>query len=277
FNFANKDVLGSTIAVVPYIEPLIGVRNRLYGSIKAQLGLAYLSQLYDAEENPSNLFFSFPMSFFLGIEGNLYYKLDPYWQLVASANYNHISNGGIQEPNKGMNFPTFSVGAMKSFTSFSYPNYPKQGFNKSQRQTQVTVSAVLSSKNTPEEDGFSSELRPIYGAAIQWRYQLGALSHLKLGTEALFNGHTQTMAERRGESGNYWELAALAGHELVVGKIGFSQQLGIYLHKDFRETDLLYQRYGLSYRLSERLKMAGTLKAHRHIADILDFRLGYIF
>ena len=30
--------------------------------------------------------------------------------LTASGNYNHISNGGLKQPNKGINYPTLALG-----------------------------------------------------------------------------------------------------------------------------------------------------------------------
>ena len=72
-------------------------------------------------------------------------------------------------------------------------------------------------------------------------------------------------------------LAVNVGNEFLFGRFNFYQQLGIYLYAPYERVDAVYQRYGLSYRVIDNLIFGINIKAHRHIADFMDFRLGYMF
>ena len=103
-HFDNPAVLGQSVAVVPYVEPLILPWRRLYGSFQLGLGAAYVSKVYDESTNPTNLFFSLPLNFWVLLNTHVYFKINKRWQSSCGFNYNHISNGGMKNPNKGMNF-----------------------------------------------------------------------------------------------------------------------------------------------------------------------------
>ncbi|NRA92289.1 MAG: acyloxyacyl hydrolase, partial [Psychroserpens sp.] len=60
-----------------------------------------------------------------------------------------------------------------------------------------------------------------------------------------------------------------------LGRVTFSQQIGVYYYNDYRITDDIYQRYGLNYNFSRHIFAGFNLKAHRHVADFFDFRIGY--
>jgi hypothetical protein len=117
FNFDNPAVLGTASPLFRYVEPLIRPWGRLYGSVQLGLGAAYVSKVYDEKSNPTNLFFSLPVSFWAMLNANVYFKVKT-WQATSSFNYNHISNGGMKSPNKGMNFPTFNLGLQYAFNPF---------------------------------------------------------------------------------------------------------------------------------------------------------------
>jgi len=74
------------------------------------MGLSYLDNVYDERSNPENLFFSSEISGILLLNLTYNYLIKEQYQLNFSINYNHISNAGLKMPNKGMNFPTVSLG-----------------------------------------------------------------------------------------------------------------------------------------------------------------------
>ena len=67
------------------------------------------------------------------------------------------------------------------------------------------------------------------------------------------------------------------GHEFLLGKFLFSQQIGYYLFKKHVPSDNWYHRWGLVYRFNQKINFGINLKVHRHIADFIDFRIGYSF
>lgn len=278
FNFDNPAVLGHCVAVVPYVEPLIRPWGRLYGSFQLGLGAAYLSKVYDEESNPTNLFFSLPVSFWAMVNADVYYKIDKKWQASGGFNYNHISNGGMKSPNKGMNFPTFNLGFQYAFQAASIQKPAKNHDWKSHSRNFSYLLLSGSVKNVPAEPAYPT-IEPSLLLGAQWMYgrRVGRLSGLSAGIELVYDGYDRELLDRLGDPTSTWKGGILLGHELLVGRVRFTIHLGPYFYNPSRTTDALYQRYGLYYRFGEHILVGSTLKAHRHVADVFDLRVGWIW
>jgi len=88
--------------------------------------------------------------------------------------------------------------------------------------------------------------------------------HSKIPTESESN-----------KSDSLFRQISLGGNEFLMDKFIFSQAVGVYLRKPTRDTENIYHRWGLYYRAFNNGLVCVNLKAHRHVADILDFRIGY--
>ena len=278
FNFDNPKTLGSAITSSAYFEPLIANRKRLFFGVRGTFGLAYLSQVFDADRNPDNLFFSMPISFLLGVSLNTYYKINPHITFQLSMNYNHISNGGFKQPNKGMNFPTLSFGVVYSPKPFAIPDrtsFVKPPVNK-HFYKQVWVLASLKTVSAP--DSLPNQSTFIYGISASVGKQISRYNIFHLGFEAIADGFAQETIRREGLNKDYHQIGLLFGHELMLGKFIFSQQIAWNAYSPFRSVPSdFYQRYMLAYRIGKNLTLGATLKAYKHVADIFDVRLGYVF
>jgi len=152
FNFDNPSVLGNAYWLTPYIEPMLGAHRKLFFSFRLGAGLAYLDNVYHPIRNPNNLFYSLPVSFSLLANTALNVRATSRFLLRLLANYHHLSNGGMQLPNKGINFSTFSVGI--DYTPF-------QDFTPKQRQA---FNLNTMPKNEYWLYMFVTALNPTYGA-----------------------------------------------------------------------------------------------------------------
>ena len=110
YNYSNPAQLGNSYNLILFVEPKLGFRKKVNMSLRTGLGATYLDQVYDPVNNPDNLFYSSPLSFILQLQLKLNYEINKRNIIYLLASYNHISNGAIQKPNKGMNFPTFGLG-----------------------------------------------------------------------------------------------------------------------------------------------------------------------
>ncbi len=278
FNFDNPEVLGHSIAFVPFVEPLIRPWGRLYGSVQLGLGAAYVSKVYDKTNNPTNLFFSLPVSFWAMLNTNVYYKVKKHWQLTSSFNYNHISNGGMKSPNKGMNFPTFNLGLQYAFQSIEMKKPEKNADWKTQPKNFCYLLAAGSLKNVPAQVGFPTiEPGIIYGAQGMLGRRLGRMSALSAGIEFVHDGYDRILLDRLSDKTSAWKGGFLFGHELLVGKVRFTTHFGPYFYNPSRTTDAIYQRYGLFYRFGRHVLVGSTLKTHRHVAEVFELRVGWIW
>jgi hypothetical protein len=282
-HFDNPAVLGHSFALVPYVEPLFWPWKRLHAGLQFGLGAAYVSKVYDAQTNPSNLFFSLPVSLWAMFNARVYYDLHPHWQLALGFNHNHISNGGMKNPNKGMNFPTFNAGLHHNLAPLRLQRPAKDRSWREQPRNYRYVMAVGSVKNLNATVEFP-ETTPtlLYGAQAMFGRRIGRMSNLSVGMEWLFDGYAQALDGRAGLRRSPWKGAFMIGHELSVGRVRFHVHLCPYIFNPAGSDmdpldDPLYQRYGLYYRFGRHLLVGSSLKTHRHVADVADVRVGWIW
>ena len=69
----------------------------------------------------------------------------------------------------------------------------------------------------------------------------------------------------------------LIGHEFLLGRFTFSQKIGPYIYNIGKYNDPVYQRYGLNFYITENFFTGIHVKAHRHVADFMEIKLGWTF
>jgi len=274
WNWDSPDVLGSGIVAMGYVEPYFLTHKRTNLFLRMDLGGTYLTSPYDEETNPNNLSYSTYVSFALSVGMGVNYRVTDELNLRLAARYNHISNGGIRVPNKGLNFPTLSLGVNKSLTPIDFPTLSKVGQRKApEDKTRVTLIHLSgwSNASVGNKDKFY-----VFGLVANYSRWVVSRSALTLGTEFVADYSKREQIRVSGSDDAFQQAALLVGHEFWLGKVTFSQQLGIYYFNQYEANDDLYQRYGLTYTFYKNLFGGFNLKAHRHVADFFDFRIGVI-
>ncbi len=193
--------------------------------------------------------------------------------LSITANYNHFSNGGIKEPNGGINWPTISLGIDRYFKKPKFVSRKKENWRElSPPATRLDINFFVAIKQLELE-----EYAPLPGIEAKGSRQVGRINALSLGIEWLYDSHANHIIKKEFKETDCNKVSIAFGHEFLLGKFIFSQQLGVYIYKPYRTGDDLYQRYGLVYRITEWLSFGINLKAHRNKANFLDFRIGMSF
>jgi hypothetical protein len=278
-DFGNAQVLGHSYAPYVFIEPVLGADKRLNSSIRFGIGPAFMDKVYDEVTNPENLCYSSLLSFIVLLNASVNYRITKQWSLSLSGYYNHISNGGIKNPNKGINFPTLSLGIDYNLRDLTFYNYTKSD-TTSVRPDKWSFD--ITGFCTGKTDIKGEQHFAVYGITGSARRIVARLSALSMAVEGTADNADKMEIRRKDMTKNgkwidHKYLAVLAGHDLLIGRFIFSLQLGMYLYSPFKRRDLLYQRYGLTFHLNDWLFLGTSLKAHRHVADFLDFRAGISF
>ncbi len=271
----DSDILGQGFLGIGFLEPYFRTHKPLNLIFRMGLGVAYQTKPFDQNTNPNNFSYSTNLSFALNVGLGMNYKINETLNLRMLAKFNHTSNGGVKEPNKGINFPSLSIGLNKSFKPYSYPNYDRISTRNPPPLKKYLSLTHFSGWN--DTDVGDNDMFYVFGLAAKYSRWIGGRSALSVGTELIldYKRREQIRLEDSGE--DFTQAALLVGHEFWLGKVIFSQQLGIYYYNDYRVTDDVYQRYALTYNFSDRLFGGVGLKAHRHVADFLDLRIGYKF
>jgi len=276
FYYDNPVVLGNGVATVYYIEPFFGAHKKLCFSFRAGAGITILTKPYDEESNPDNMSYSTYLNSFLLVNLTLNYRLNEKYSINASACYNHTSNGGIQVPNKGINFPSASIGVDYTLNPSEFKNRDKTKFSDIEvRKNRFDIGLLGTVKSYKHGEPIE---HVIWGGAVNYSRQVGRISSLVGGAEWMVNGVIKEKIARDSiPDANPYRGGILAGHEFLMGRYNFSIQMGLYFYRGYADYEIVYQRYKLTYRITRNIYAGISVKAHRHIADYLDFRVGYYF
>jgi len=273
FDYDNI-ILGKSAHLVTYIEPYWGYGRRISASLKGMSGLAFLSNPYSSIKNPTNQSYSLPLAVYVSLGLGFHARVTKKLNVNMYANYNHISNGGIKDPNKGINWPTMSIGFDYIMQSVVLPPRTKHTYDKSSALKTWEIIPFWSSRTLVAGE---KKRWHIFGIAGLYTKQVAHISALTFGAEVWHDYSLQERLNRDTTNGaSATRLGGLAGHVFLMGKISLSQQLGVYILNPSNYFPLLYQRYGLQFKLNRNWSIGTNVLVHGHVANFLDFRLAHV-
>lgn len=276
FNFQNSN-LGSSYNLVLFAEPLLTLKEPFYYSLRVGTGFSYVSQVFDEQTNPQNTFFSSHLSFIMLVGLKFNYRVSDYYTVYTNVSYNHISNGGSKQPNKGMNFPTVGIGVSYNPQQYQLERGATNQELKGTLRPYFRLFGTLPEVGGQVEEDVN-ERRLLLGLSGGVLYHLTHTNAFNLGLELVNNQAYKARFDREGSNENHRTLGIVVGHNFVFGRLMFNQQLGWYAYKDHSAVDTsIFQRYELLYSLTKNLQLGTSLKSHGHVAENLDIRIGYLF
>jgi hypothetical protein len=272
FDFDNA-VLGKAASIFYNFEPQFKLTKKSKLLFDAFGGLSFLSNPYNANSNPSNRSYSLPVSIYVGLGVGVQYAITKQFQLSLVGNYLHISNGGIKDPNKGINWPTANIRLTYNPTNNELPNFTKKNASYL-KQKRLDIGTFVSSKTIAigEKERFL-----IYGVNVNYSHQIGRINALTLGNELIIDNALKENLKRAGINKSNLRNGFTIGHEFLLGNFIFSQQLGYYLFNESTYFSNVYHRWGLLYKTKSNLNMGINLLAHAQVANFIDFRVVYSF
>ena len=270
WDYDNPDVLGQGVTGLFYIEPVFNTNGWVNYSVRMGMGLSYQNKPYDPVDNPNNLSYSTYVAFPLQLGGSAHFRVQPRWLLHTTLVYNHFSNGGVKQPNKGINWPSVGVGMSYYLQDFEFKQRAAIDWrNNGPPQKRLDFTLFLSYEE-PRENLFL--FSP--GLEIKWSRQFARLNAYTLGGEVMYDNGSGYVLDQLEDDATPVKAGLAIGHEFLLGKFLFSQQFGAYLSNPNTEHPAVYQRYGLVFRIDQRFCTGISLKAHGHVANFLDARVG---
>lgn len=274
YNFDNA-LLGNGVVLAYTLAPhfLITKHASLFPSIS--VGGAVLSNPYSTTQNPGNKLYSLPISAYLALGGGFYFQFSSHWGFNTSVEFSHISNGGWKDPNNGLNWPQLNIGVEYSPKESSLKKL-KREINKGEPfktlRGDITVFGLIRSGLLQ-----NSEInKPTLGIDLLLSKQIARIHAWTVGVELYQDQLVQKLLAANNISSNGIRSGALVGHEFLLNRFIFSQQLGVYLAGRYG-AELLYHRWGLQYSLTTRFRVGVNLRAYKSVAEFTDLRLSYSF
>lgn len=268
-NFDQPDTLGHGFNLNFYVEPQFNPASKVFFSFRPEIGIVYLNRPFDPVENPLNQFYSSAISFWISLTAAVNFNVTDRSIVSLTADYSHISNGGMKDPNKGINFPMLGLKYQYALKATEYPVFSGvQELATPDPYWQVSIAG--SSQNAG-----SDTRHPLIGMHVIYAKPLNSKSLFTLGTEYISDFSLQEDRAHTADGEPIHRAALMLGHNLIIGRFNFQIELGTYFLSPIKAKDPVYQRFSLGYQLSDRFVAGVSLKAHRHVADYADFRLGY--
>ncbi len=276
YDFDNA-VLGRGVNASYFLEPTYKLTQKSFLSFKGAAGLSYLTNPHHETSNPANQSYSTYLNGYLLLGIGAWFRLSEHWWLNPSVNYQHISNGGLRKPNKGINWPTAGVAFSYQPKTRAYNTHPRSTekyWAEDSPRWDITLFGIA--RKGYDTEG-NRKRYPMAGVALQGAKQVGRISNLTLATEVYRDKELRSRLDSDSEEGSEVKAGVMAGHEFILGKFLFSQQLGVYVFDQTPYFDRLYHRWGLQYRAGQNLGFGFNLLAHRQVAEFIDLRVTYSF
>lgn len=247
-------------------------RNRLLG-LKMGLGLAYIEECFDLDENFYNSAIGSHTNVALGL--NLYGRitLSQNWLLKPGIGIHHFSNGALTLPNTGVNIAMIKLLFTYSPTGFAIPQRIEKPFDKTKLEILTGTSfgvkqiAPIGSKRFGVANLFGIVQKRInekstFGAELGLNYN-ASLEHRDVeGVKASNNS-----------ADNY--RAYLAGlYQLNFDPLAIRFELGTYLFPRFEADGMIFFRYHVVYNFDRWQAFVG-LKSHYAKADNGELGIAY--
>jgi len=275
-DFGNRQELGSAFAVYPYIEPFIGAGCRLSLAVRFGTGFSYQTTVYDSITNPRNLFFGSHYAFIAMLGTSLNLKLNENTTCRLTFNYNHISNGGTNMPNLGINYPLFGLGLDYIIKPYDFEEREKnRDIVLNPDKNRFDIALFFSGRESKQFDSWFG----VYGIWGGYSRMIGRVSAFYTGAELVCDHLIKKIVWQDYIDGvidevpDHKRFSILVGHELVLGSFLFSQYAGFYLYAPVKAPNPWYQRYALLYRIAPSTWIGVNAKSHYQVIDFIDLRL----
>ncbi len=257
--------LGEAVSTLFFVEPELAITSVANLSLRAGMGISYLSNPFDAEKNPLNLTYSTHISFPLMIGLVASRPLGDSWGLSFSATFQHLSNGGTSQPNLGINYGALGLGIRKTLDRQPLlPPAPIAPFNRDEGLRGFRVGMMTGLKE-PEDGPSHYGVLALFGDYMQ---QFGRINGWTLGGMAELDN-----SRRVSEGLDRSRYSVTAGHRFLLGRFDFGQTAGFYLWSGHVTKEPWYQYYTIDYRAWQQLSFGVGLKAHGKVAEFLGIRL----
>lgn len=278
FGYQNYDnqILGHGLHLAYFIQYHFIQRARISPTIRATGGISYNSNPFHQHKNPSNNSYSLPINFSIQLAPTIDFRISDHVSLDIFYSFNHISNGGIRVPNKGINWNAIgaSIYYIPNFTPFTNRSSDfKQQSDSKKWYLRLEIHGSGHSKDVDMKNQFY----PVIGAEVIGGYKISNLNGLLAGFDWDFDYGRKEYAHQSNLNKTAHRIGHSVGHEFFLGDFRFSQKIGIYLLDELNLNDLIYHKWGISYLLKKKVLFGIELRAHRHIAEFIIGKVGYQF
>ncbi len=280
----NSRDLGMAHAVFPFISFPLYKDNKQEVNFRLGAGAAYLTKKFDRLTNYKYIAIGSHVNAAINLMAEYRWKPSPHIQLSAGIQLMHFSNGSLKTPNYGMNIPAVSAGvAFRLNKEQPYilrrprPDLTMYEFD-GQKHLEVKIGTIYARKQTGDIDGQKFNIYAGFVSVMKSldpKHKVGLCFDLSWdGSDALLVNRSNTEPYRPRQ---LTKPGIAAGYELVLSRLSFGLNAGLYLGGKDKSEGIVYYKFGVQYLIHENIFANLTLKTHYARADYFGLGLGYRF
>lgn len=275
YDYGMPEELGKAYSLTGYIDNVLFKREKSSFHINLGTGVVYSSRYYKPVENELNIAIGSPVAF--ALRGTLRYEVRVQNQFFLNFNlaFRHFSNGGLNKPNNGMNFPLLGLGIryqQNELVPFYNNCLNAEPYKKGLR---FNLKVATGRKEVLLID----KKHPVYSIVFYASKKITPINAVLLGADGIWDSSIKNeyidvgLSPPEGDI-DHRRVGLTLGHELYIGDVSFVFQLGKYLYEPHHLFRSFYQRYGLLYYLTENISANAMLVVHTRSADFIEFGVG---
>ncbi len=273
-SLGNSEFLGKLYGFYPFADfPIL--KSRFYSEVRFGLGVAYLTEIFDLEENFRNTAIGRHFNALIVLGLNAGYRVSEDVRFGVGVSFIHFSNGGTRMPNYGINLPAVNASIVQRFSS-SRP--VKSEMLDSDIRTHWVLRAQFSCG--------SKEIFPIDGpsyfiatGSIQGFYKIWRGGMLGVSFDLGYDASDKELLNRKQiypkNEFSIFKPGLSLGYALLLGDLSLSLHAGTYLYEPEKSDGTFYDQLMLNYKIWKGLHANLILKTHFAKADFVGLGFGY--
>lgn len=274
--------IGRAFAIIPNISfnCLKGERHQI--NFKLGVGISYLTQTYDAVDNPKNTFIGSHFNAAINIAVDYSYMITKRFGASAFLGFTHFSNGSSRTPNNGINIVHGGIG-LKGFINEPKQRIAKQPFDNQQynswekKNISFTFAFSYSQKDIDEYLGYGKSWS-VYNIQVNAMKRLTEMSKIGVGIDLVYDMTDKEVLRQKGIGFTGIEIlkpGVNAAYELTFGSTSFIFNLGYHIAGKELCEGRAYQKLGITQNIWKGVFATISLTTHYAWADYIGFGIGY--
>ena len=276
-SLSNPQILGNANTLFTFISaPILETKNLKF-SYKSSAGVAYLSKKFDLYNKNYNIAIGTNINAYLNL--NLDFDIRVFDKVHALFGFGifHYSNGGLQQPNRGLNNIYLQTGILyKLNKEESIPKIDSLPKIKKYNLFSIIYAIGFKGLEPAREKKYM-----VSSFSLNAERQIGHKSRIGIGLDLFKDNSRQEYLKIEGiENPGTTDLFYAGSHlsyDLVFGKTSFTIQMGVYAWQKAKHFQTSYHRFGVKYHFSKHFMANLTLKTYWAAADFSEWGIGYRF
>lgn len=274
--------IGRLFAIYPFLRFnfLNSTKNEL--NFKFGIGPGYISEIYDAQDNPQNTFIGAHVNatIHLSLEYNRF--ITDRFSVSAFIGFTHCSNGARRAPNNGINMAHAGL-STKYFIHEPKARLPKPDIDKQQfkgltkKNFSYYLSLTYALKDIDEYIGYD-KIWSVYNVQMYFMKSFSPVSKLGIGLDFVYDMTDKEILKFKGIEYNDFEILKTGinlSYEICFDQTSFFVVAGTHLSGKEMSEGYLYQKICAKQNLSKHFFITCSLTTHFGWADFFTMGAGF--